>query len=316
MTEAVLAERRVALAGDFPAAAFADLFEVCFGAPFNSVWWTWKYRAPRNPSRVLIEGGRLMAHYGGMPRPLLMFGETVPGVQVGDVMVHPSARGLGRRGAFFAVASDFLSHELGYGKPHLLAYGFPNLRAMRVAEMLRLYEQVGRIDELRWPARASATPDMQRLLPGAAEEVLARAWGAMRADLGSWVAGVRDYGWWAGRYAQHPLFDYATWHIASAEGEAVIVVREHTDALEWMDFIGPLALLPAARDALRSLAAAAQLPEAIAWCSAGLAQRVVDAETRLVDIQVAVPTGIWSPGPPPQELRDRWLLLGGDADYR
>jgi len=312
------AEQRIVAAADLPAEVIAPLFEACFGQPFDAAWWRWKYRAPRNPSLALVEDGRAMAHYGGMPRALSMFGEPVAGLQVGDVMVHPQARGgLGRRGPFYRLASTFLGHEVGYGLPALLAFGFPNLRALRLGEALGLYAAVDTVTELRWPATPHQVPRPRRIdaADTGTAALIDRAWVQMQADLGAMLAGVRDAMWWSARYAGHPAAPYATWLIEQPE-PALLVLRAHGQALEWIDFIGPLASLAAARDAARALAGAGAHGEVFAWLSSSAAARVRDAAAVERNIEVGVPTCAYTPGPAAETLRGRWWLMGGDADFR
>lgn len=309
---------RIVAAAELPLDMLALLFEACFRQPFDAAWWRWKYRAPRNPSLALVADGRAVAHYGGMPRRLLMFGEPVPGMQVGDVMVHPQARGsLARRGAFHRLMCAFSEREVGYGRPALVGFGFPNLRALRLGEALGVYAAVDRVVELRWPASAPSPPAPCRLEPidAHASAVIDRAWAGMRPDLATMLAGERDAAWWTARYLGHPAAPYATWSI-EGERSAAVVVRPRDEALEWIDFVGPLDLLPVAREAARELAAAAGKPEVFAWLSPSAAALLRDSSAREVDIEVGVPTCVHTPGPAPETLRGRWFLFGGDTDFR
>lgn len=312
------ADGRIVAAAELPLDMLALLFEDCFRQPFDAAWWRWKYRALRNPSLALVTDGRAVAHYGGMPRRLLMFGESVPGMQVGDVMVHPQARGgLARRSAFHRLMCAFSEREVGYGRPALIGFGFPNLRALQLGEALGVYAAVDRVVELRWPAAAPWAPAPCRLeaIDAHASAVIDRAWARMRPDLETMLVGERDSAWWTSRYVGHPAAPYATWLINRDE-PAIVVVRRREEALEWIDFIGPLDLLPHAREAVRALAAATGRPEAFAWLSASAAARLRDAATREVDIGVSVPSCVYTPGPAPEALRGRWFLFGGDTDFR
>ena len=312
------ADGRIVAAAELPLDMLALLFEDCFRQPFDTAWWRWKYRAPRNPSLALVDDGRAVAHYGGMPRRLLMFGEPVPGMQVGDVMVHPQARGgLARRGAFHRLMCAFSEREVGYGRPALVGFGFPNLRALQLGEALGVYSAVDRVVELRWPALVAAATALRRLESTApdAAGTIERAWALMRPHLARMLAGERDSAWWLERYGGHPAAPYATWLI-EGERPAAVVVRQREEALEWIDFVGPLDLLPVAREAARALAAAAGKPEIFAWLSSSAAALLRDASAREVDIEVGVPTCVHTPGPAPETLRGRWFLFGGDTDFR
>ena len=58
--------------------------------------------------------GKLVAHYGAMPRPILFFGQDAMAVQIGDVMVLPEARGVWSRSGPFSTATRlYLDERIG-----------------------------------------------------------------------------------------------------------------------------------------------------------------------------------------------------------
>ena len=145
----VTAEPHIVAAAGLPAEVIAPLFEACFGQPFDASWWRWKYRAPRNPSLALVEDGRAMAHYGGMPRAVSMFGARVAGLQVGDVVatrfhnVLLALRlGIPVQSIAYEGKNDALMQSMGLG-----AY----CQSIDSLDLARLLQQVERL-ELEAPA--------------------------------------------------------------------------------------------------------------------------------------------------------------------
>lgn len=304
-------------AAELPIGELAALFETCFRQPFDAAWWRWKYRAARNPSLALVANGQAVAHYGGMPRTIWMFGRPVIGMQVGDVMVHPAARGgLRRRGPFYRLMCAFSEREIGYGRPALIGFGFPNRRALRLGEALGVYAAVDSVTELRWPAAAfPMTPTAADAGDARLDGLIDILWTRMQGELRSMLVGERDAMWWRERYLHHPAAPYSTWLIEEPE-QALLVLRAHGETLEWIDYVGPLAAFAAAKDAARAIAAAMGQREVFAWLSSAAAARLRDAETIERDIGVGVPTCVHTPGPAPESLRGRWWLMGGDTDFR
>ena len=298
-------------------AQIAPLFEHCFNQPFDESLWRWKYLGERNPSVVLMRGEQVVGHYGGMPRTVFFCGARVAGIQIGDVMVHASVRSLGRRNAFREMVATFLDAEVGFDRPSLIAFGFPNLRHLRLGEALGLYAGVDRVTELHWPALSSG-PELRAVEgqdPGLWLRIDA-CWRAMQASSGQFLVGERSAERWHRRFASHPSRPYESWWFGSEDAEALVVTRRHEQALEWLDFVGPLDQLAKARDALRTLAGACALPEVFAWLSTSVARRLRSDDARELDIQVGVPTCAHTPGPRAETLRGHWWLMGGDTDFR
>ena len=102
--------------------------------------WEWKYGHGHGlASGVWNQDGELVAHYGGFPRKVIDAGQVRMAVQIGDVMVRPAERGLmTRKGAFYQAVTHFLSAHVGDGAEFPHAFGFPNRRAMALAQRLGL----------------------------------------------------------------------------------------------------------------------------------------------------------------------------------
>ncbi|MFO1326900.1 MAG: bifunctional class I SAM-dependent methyltransferase/GNAT family N-acetyltransferase [Rubrivivax sp.] len=305
------------------------LFSEVFGHPLSDAEWAWKYGAWRGRALGLRRDGRLLAHMGGITRPVWHQGERFAACQVCDVIVHPSLRsGLSRQGALNALTATFLESEIGWGLPNRVGFGFPTDRAFGAAERLGFYAAVDHMDAASWPAAPAVvqrTQDLQLgdLQPGRAEAAEVDAlWREMRDERQSSLLGERDAAWLRHRYLSHPRFRYRVVMLRSRwQGAAlgVAVWREHEDHLEWVDWVAGAARLPELLRCVRSQAAKAGKARVEAWITAShrpVLQRLAPADVTWRPLGITVPTNVHSPGPPAEALRSRWWLTAGDTDFR
>ena len=305
-------------------ALWHSLFQTCFGHSLPQAQWRWKYRDTQQPGIAVLSGDRLVAFYGGMPRPLRVLGQTMAGVQVGDVMVHPEFRGsLSRRGPFQMAASTFLEQQLSPGAPHQLGFGFPNTRAMAVAHRLGLYREVDEVVELSWQAPAAALPWWLGAEVCSAARALAQAdrlWAQMQAGFKDSVLGVRDAAYLRARYAEHPSHTHE-WlglrHRLTQQLLALAVARRHADGrLEILDLLGPRERLPAMVHAVRVHAQRTAAPLVSLWLTRSHLGELQDPQALVHTLEVKVPTNAWTPDPHGPVVDQRWWLTGGDTDFR
>ncbi len=312
------------------AADMRSLFEQVFGRAMSVEEWDWKYGAGRGRGIGLAaRDGRLLAFYGGLTRPLQLFGCAAMGCQVCDVMVATGAHdSLRRQGPGHTVAATFLEAEIGWGRPHAVGFGFPTARALGMAERLGLYQRVDQMTQWRWdPATAPSWPEPSSLqaLPATALQpgepacdIIDRCWQAMAAGFTDAVLGVRDAAWLRYRYGQKPGVEYEIWMLQGPNFDpGFLVLRRHVDQLELMDLIGAPAQLAQLVAAARVLAAQAGLALR-AWITASHAALLTQHGDAAVPeaLDVFVPANAWTPGVPPDALQQRWFLMGGDTDFR
>ena len=190
---------------------FADLstlFQDVFGHPMSRALWDWKYAEGRGNAVMVRKEGEVVAHYGGMYRDILRCGTPDRVAQIGDVMVQSKERGvLTRNGPFFLIGTSW--PEV-YGPR---GFGFPNARAMRVAEKMGLYTRAGQMAQVRWqpsPPRARLQTRVRSLARSDAADgaLVAPLWAAMAQDLRDSVVGVRDWAYLDRRYFSHPHNHY------------------------------------------------------------------------------------------------------------
>lgn len=313
--------------------AMRQLFERVFAQPMTASEWHWKYGDGRGHAVGLWRGDVLLAHYACATRAVRMNGQDVPACQVGDVMVQAEAKaGLGRQGALHRVSATLLEQQIGWGRRHLLGYGFPNARAMRVAQRLGLYAPVDHVLQLDWPT-APARRWQDRLLIVEPIDVvglhsdqpiwltLQRLWQSMGAGLPAALLPVRDPAWLRHRYGLRPGVTYRVNLLRRRIGGralGVFVLRANDDHVELLDLIGPPGALAGLVRAARLSIQGTGHEHLRVWITASHVHWIDDPDEPALrtDPDVQVPTCVHTPGPSPDSLRERWFLMGGDTDFR
>ncbi len=298
----------------------ADLFRSAFGHDLDPRLWQWKYGDGRGCGVVAFRAGQLVAHYGGLYRDIEIQGRPDWAMQVADVMVHPSQRGVwSRQGAFFLVTTTW--GEM-YGP---LDFGFPNRRNMGLGARLGLYESAGRIVELRWPPATRRSPRWKTRLSviNRPDDIDPREFDDLCRESAkgrtAYVAGVRNLAWLAYRYMHHPTHTYEVFALRARLGGAllgVFVLRRQADSCELIDVIGRMRHVPELIDQARRISAKLQLGGLFTWCAEACAHQFDATQPQQHDLDVDIPTDSWTASPRAKELIDRWYLLSGDSDFR
>ncbi len=323
-------EDRLHPVGAGESAAMRALFARVFGHELPAAQWQWKYGEGRALGVGLSRAGRLVAHYGGSSRAVLWRGRPALACQVCDVMVAPEANSaLIRKGPMYQISATFLETELGWAHRHPLAFGFPSDRHHVLARRLKLYDGVDSVVCARWPAAAPAAgPRLNAvplqagdLAPGTRHAATVEAlWQRMAASFGDQVIGVRDAAWLRHRFLQHPGVQYAVTLLRrpwTRRAVGVLVTRQREQHLEVMDLVAPPAAFAELIGYARAQAARAGLAELHCWITQSQLHRVADIDAAALQVQplgITVPANIHTPGPV-QEVKDRWFLLAGDADF-
>lgn len=307
------------------------LFAEVFGQGMSEEVWRWKYADGRGAGTgARDEGGRLLAHYGGTARTLVVQDKCLAAVQMGDVMVIRHARGiLSRRGPFATAANAFISRNVGLSGRFALGFGFPSARHARLGEALGIYHRLGEVMELTWP-RAPAKFQFKLNMNCTAVDWQSPAtpprlddlWKEFRADAPYFVLPKRDGDWWRHRYANHPEGRYRCWWIRSPLTRRItgaLALRPNGDSWELLDWLAPPRALPQLLACARSLAAQAGA-QLHGWFGAALIDMLTDADpTHLAIMQKACDFCVTIQRAPhvPADLLDRpWWITGGDTDFR
>jgi len=299
-----------------------SLFRAAFGHEMLPAFWRWKYQGLDTLGALVRRDDQAVAFYGGLPRAVQLFGVSATAVQIGDVMVHPQERGvLTRKGPFFLAAAKFSERFVGHGKVFSLAFGFPSERACRLGTRLGLYEQVGEIMRVSWPA-LQARPSLKvrtRILKPDQHTIVDRLWKQMAEALRDQVVGVRDWNYLQRRYLSHPTLNYQVFLVSSrwtGSPVGIFVVRILEDSVELLDLIAPPKHMPILVHNVRRLAWNLDKPLAYAWITAQHAPLLAGETGEITSTDIPLPNICWMPGIPASELQDRWWLMGGDTDFR
>lgn len=302
------------------------LFESSFETSFDASVWQWKYSAGRGRAVCARASGELVAHYGGAPRDILYFGEASKAIQICDVMVLPQYRSfVSRDTLFFKTAATFLEQQVGNCAEHLLGFGFPNQRVLRMARRLGLYDVTDSFIEIHYPLGVEGVHSEYEIVPFdlfAQEATLTvdGLWAEMAKGLQDAIVGRRDWAYWHYRYCTHPAWARGIYKCvalrskADEQIKAVFLLKEQDRARLLMDIVGAVAQFPAYLEVLRNTLAADNIA---LLCRATRAQApkldLVDTHWQVLEIEI--PCNIWTRGPSAEQLQGAWWLTAGDMDF-
>lgn len=306
--------------------AVRTLFREVFNEEMSEELWRWKYARELSKGAVVLKDGRIVAHYGGLGRRVLLQGEPMLSVQIGDVMVAPSVRQSVRSNSpFYLAYTTFVDAYVGYGKFFPFGFGFPNDRAFRIAEKLGFYAKVGSMTEVswtacrRWPAKLCTAVTLTADTLAQHAPAIDRLWQQMAQDHAAHIIGVRDADYLAYRYFQRPGKDYRVLLLRqrlTRRPLAVLVLQERGDRLYLLDHVGALASLPRSIAFLQDLAARSGKTGVFTWCATHHAQHFAVAAATQQLLPISIPANIWTHGPGPEQLDNRWWLMPGDTDFQ
>lgn len=317
---------RLQLLGKNHTPAMLGLFKDTFHHDMTPAAWQWKYGDNLSHQVGAWLGDKLIAHYGGVGRKILLFGQPQMAVQICDVMVDTSERGvLTRRGPFFLTTATFLERFIGYGKPYLIGFGFPNDRHMKIAERHGLYAAVGRMTEFSWSTRSRFPLWGTRLhlishdQTSLTKATVNQCWQRMAKDLQNAIVGVRDWEYVLHRYLNHPQQRYQVVLVKSRfspRARGILVLRFDPEGCEILDLIAPLAEIPLLITHARRLAGLQGAARVFCRITENFARHFAVTGGTQHAVNIHIPANTWSDGPSPEILEDRWWLMSGDKDFR
>jgi len=299
------------------------LFALAFGHSMPVSLWLWKYAGQCKPAVLAHVSGRVIAHYGGMPRSLWLHKKKLDAVQICDVMVDPSMRGiLTRRGPFMRIAETFLGEQTGKNKAYRLAFGFPSDRALLLGEKLGLYARVDTLLEAVWPISPELRlPFRFKIRPLRQEDhaMVDALWKKMSQALTDYVVPQKDADFFRHRYMEHPVNEYNLYLVSWRwfdQAVGIVVLRDHgpDQGVELLDLLG----LP---KAFGILLKAAQYSAGIAgrqrlfgWLTPNILEALPEPVARNVVTNICIATPDLTEMA--SQLHARWWLMSGDTDFR
>jgi len=302
-----------------------QLFSQVFQQELSAEMWAWKYGNGHGMATAAWQDHEMVAHYGGLVRELLYFGSPQTGVQIVDVMVANSVRGvLTKRGPYFLVGATFPECYAGYGAKILLGYGFPTARAIRVAELLGIYADVGKMVEIRWetqPGQPKLWTRIRHLQPQdnlKDRELIDDLWAQLHPQLTQAIVVRRDWQYVQHRYLSHPQKHYELLLVTrrlTGTPLGIIVLYRDGDTCKLLDCIAPLQHLTILIQQARRLAGNWGMVTLSAWITETFAARFTATGGKIHPLDVRIPHCVWYVGPPAEEVRNHWWLMGGDTDF-
>lgn len=315
-------------------ASVLALHQRVFGPGATASWFAWKYGTGPHQGHSEAVGvwhqGDLIAHCAGIPRTLWRSGTPTRGLQIGDVMVDPSWRGiLTRRGPFFHASQRLYTSRLGPAgkRPFQLGFGFPNERHMRLAVKSHLAWDGGRLHDLRWSTQADTSHTrlgwgwrweaLTRADAGLLESV-DRAWLAMREEGATRTLGQRDSDYVRWRYLDRPDQPYQLFRLRRAwpsRSVGIAVLKLQRPQSQWLDWIGPSSWLTTACRAGLQEAARFGAQELGAWASPMVADALQGSNMLSNSVTACLGLPVASDLSESEVEGLGWWLMGGDTDF-
>jgi hypothetical protein len=229
-----------------------------------------------------------------------------------------------RQGAFFLTAATFLECYIGYGVKTWLGFGFPNQRAMKVAQHLNLYAPVGKMIELRWQTKAGRpylATRVRHLLPHDSAKnqiIVEKLWQRMRRGLRQALVAVRDWQYMQHRYYHHPFKAYEVLLITrrfTGQALTIAIIQREGEVCHLRDFIGNPKHLALTIQQVRRLAGNWGMRQMHLWITTNFLAKVPLAEAEQHPLPIDIPHNIWSPSFASEEINNKWWLMSGDTDF-
>lgn len=223
------------------------------------------------------------------------------------------------------MAATFLERYIGYGKPYLVGFGFPNERAMKVAERLGLYAEVGRMVEFSWNTRSrfplwgTCLQLIDRTQTDFATTAVNECWQRMATDMPTAIIGVRDWHYLQYRYLNHPNQHYQVILVRNRFGSrvrGVLVLRHDPHGCEIIDIIAPLNEISLLVLHARRLAGISGDSRLFCRITENFAAHFAAAGGIRQSLDIRIPASTWGAVPSADSLHDRWWLMSGDTDFR
>ena len=310
--------------------SFEVLFEQSFGHKLTESLWHYKYSNGAGFSLGLFRSKNttapenLIAHYGGIKREILFFGKPKLALQIGDVMVDSSKiKSLSRRGPFFNIATTFLDQHIGFTREALVGFGFPNLKAMKVASLIGIYQEVDQFMEISWPVSAkrflmyscfSLNKDNWQKY----EFKINQLWRGMSNDLVNAIVGVRSSGYLYRRFLDRPGKQYKCFLVMNRftkSPTAMLVLTVDGYRCELIDLVVPFSNVSVAISIARYLAYEFSSKNLFLKITKSFSQLFNTPLSTTQELDIKIPANSWTRGPDIKSMQNSWWLTSGDMDF-
>ena len=297
------------------------LFRKVFGNELSPAHWHWKYGKGRGHGVVVLEDQDVVAFFGGTERRVIFDGYPLVAIQCGDSMVEPGRRGvLTRKGPFYLSVTAFLGKWVGDGLPYLLTYGFPNERAMRLAERLDLYAEVGTMLQLKWQPEPGSNCRAEDLdfSDSRHQQLINKLWLQMADEFSNRAIGVRDFNYIKQRFQENPTLDYKfdlVFNPDSSSPLGLLVTRKTEKDLLLVDIVARAEQFDTLVNFARHRAFSVGAGKLYGWLTDVDYPLVESTAPDTDDDPLRLPLGVYSPGLRAEDVRDKWFFMCGDSDF-
>ncbi len=297
-----------------------NLFQQVFKVDMSLQHWHWKYANGGGLGMVVRDDqDQIAAYYGGVERRIMDRGTPALTLQCCDTMVATNQRGsLTKKGPYFLAATSFLDTYIGYNRPYLFGFGFPNKRVMRLGEHLGVQADIGSVVQIEWE------PANQDQLAGESFDgdnpehcgLIDRFWQDMSRSMAHKILTIRDQAYIQYRYLHNPTREYQLTVVTQHDEHiGLLVTRTENDRLLLLDVVGSpshfLSMVLYCRDLARKM----DLNGIFGWVTEADIDLFANEEMTVTDIGVRIPTSVCTDGPSADELTNKWYLTAGDTDF-
>lgn len=304
--------------GDVP--EICELFRQVFGTDLSPEHWNWKYVNGSGVGMVVRDDkNQIAAYYGGVERRILDQGRPALTLQCCDTMVAESQRGtLSKKGPYFLAATSLLEAYVGFNRPYLFGFGFPNKRVMRLGEHLGVQASIGNVVQIEWESAgqnelAGEVFDINNPEHGLLIDLF---WQELSASMHHKIITVRDKAYIQYRFLDHPFYDYQLVIVRDLDkAVGLLVFRIENQRLLVLDTIASPNNFSRIMNYSRDIAQKMELRGVYGWVTEADINLFADDEMTITDIDVRIPTSICTDGPTVVELMNKWYLTAGDTDF-
>lgn len=243
-----------------------------FDSTAQENWFEWKYILGKGDGvGIWNETHEMIAFCGGVPRHFFRNGTAAYFLQIGDLMVSPEWRGiLTRNNPFWYACEHFYNTRLGKEHRFQIGFGLTHSRALRLHVKRGMSWDAGGIEHLQWRLNPQKKFSIfkwfglvQPLNSTDAdfESTVNQAWHAMQKSTHSYTIGVRNTDYLSWRFIKRPDKKYQIFslrQIGSRKLLGIVVLSQPSspnEAIQWLDWIGPIRYLAHACRAAQFIAA-------------------------------------------------------------
>jgi len=302
-----------------------ELFEEVFKEKMTKEFWNWKYAPHGMKLRGIcaVRKGKVVGHYNGMARNILYFGKHKKAIASGDTMLSPKDRGgIKQNSPFYNMIKTWAPMNFGIRKEFILAYGFPNKRVFRLAEIIGLYTTVDTISEINWNIKDyEAQNDCKMIIytnEKSQQDTLIKVWQQMAHDFNKEIIGVRNTQYITHRYFNHPKFKYLTYFINDSKGntKAFIALKKENDKMLLMDIVASKSNFDSAINGALVICKSKNIAILNSWITTSKKKLFMHYNASLRQTDIIIPSNPDLPGyVKPEIVIDKWFLMYGDTDF-